>query len=668
MSASIVKNSDKILQSALEYRRQEFLDELPPNLPSAEKQRRWNAHIISLSSPSAVAQDANKAYPIPTGSTQTHPLPQSPVLAPDTKKRRLVYNGIFHPVSKLKTVQNSDISQNPPHLSINTHYTQPRPSNHDLKHEDGSSPFGKTGASVAPPILRHQSTHSRLEHCEESNQHVTLLPVSPRRGSSASQKRHVSVQEWAPAEYFVAASQTMSAGSSSMGHIYTPPSTAQQTSPFQSSSSHSSFGGVSLETSTNPTSVGMSRMDSLGGSSFQKTFEMMRVDSKTSPNTQHRYSMSSSLDPPQQLDFTPSQGVSSEVTDLTHDITQTGAQFADQNAVASAPAMQRRKSSNSRKLHPKQSTTPSMSRTSSSSAHPEIMRVPSEDGSYKEVFKISPSSSYVQPSSDKVMCLHEGCTSRPGGFKGEHEMRRHFDRDHRPQRKVYVCAPLADEPDFLAKSHCKQCLALKTYNEDYNAGEHLRRMHFNPKPKTQRGKIKPENKRGGKGGGTEPPMAILRKYMFTYLVNAAGDQISESEKVDPSSNVIIPITSFSSLPSTQEAQALFTASTSSVVPKLGPTEGSPAIETIFNTDLSLNSDALHPRLTVENQEVSNSWAIARGSNELEHLSFQISPFDPTSPDIDLNNDPIFYESTQSESQPPFADPPDFYFPIAPSSM
>ena len=120
-------------------------------------------------------------------------------------------------------------------------------------------------------------------------------------------------------------------------------------------------------------------------------------------------------------------------------------------------------------------------------------------------------------------------------------MQRHFDRAHKQTRQVYVCAPLANDPDFLSKTNCKHCQSQKPYNEDYNAGEHLRRMHFNPKQlKIRRGQLKPEERRGGKGGGTEPCMTTLRNYMVTFKVDMDGIRVSEPKRLNPESNLIMP--------------------------------------------------------------------------------------------------------------------------------
>jgi len=67
-------------------------------------------------------------------------------------------------------------------------------------------------------------------------------------------------------------------------------------------------------------------------------------------------------------------------------------------------------------------------------------------------------------------------------------------------------------------SRCKACQQQrKKYGAYYNAGAHLRRAHFVPKPKG-RGKTKPATtteveSRGGKGGGDWPPMEELKCWM-----------------------------------------------------------------------------------------------------------------------------------------------------------
>lgn len=137
-----------------------------------------------------------------------------------------------------------------------------------------------------------------------------------------------------------------------------------------------------------------------------------------------------------------------------------------------------------------------------------MIRISSADGTSKEVAAI-PKASIQRPPRQKTYCTM--CNDQPDGFHGEHELRRHIERVHAAVRKVWVCVDNSIKKDFLA--NCKACRNGKRYGANYNAAAHLRRTHFNPCPRGRGGRGKDSEKRGGKGGGTEPSMDFLKNWM-----------------------------------------------------------------------------------------------------------------------------------------------------------
>ena len=153
-----------------------------------------------------------------------------------------------------------------------------------------------------------------------------------------------------------------------------------------------------------------------------------------------------------------------------------------------------------------------------------MAQITSSDGSSKTVGVLI-KTPYVRPTHAKIMCMH--CNERPDGFRGAHELDRHIARAHAVVRKGYICVA----PDFDSKflDACKHCRNHKVYGAYYNAAAHLRRAHFHPRKRGRKGKN--EEKRGGIGGGDDPPMDFLKMHWIKEVeVPNLGDAKKASKK------------------------------------------------------------------------------------------------------------------------------------------
>jgi len=131
------------------------------------------------------------------------------------------------------------------------------------------------------------------------------------------------------------------------------------------------------------------------------------------------------------------------------------------------------------------------------------------------------SEAWVPPSRPKLPCPQCDYTAR-----GEHELRRHIDTKHTRARKMWICVDISPNQDFLKK--CKHCTNQKQYGAYYNAAAHLRRAHFNKKPRGKR-PTKDVDERGERAG-TWPSMEELKKWMKE--IEVSNEEFIPEEEVD----------------------------------------------------------------------------------------------------------------------------------------
>ena len=559
VNPSQLSQYDAQLQQIMSQTRRIFFAERR-HLSENERQRQWE--LVVNASPSKMQnQDDNVNTFAPTQPTSMQ--------STTAKRRRVVRYLISSWRSKLTAQQGNGTAQ-----ASQTIYRDPSPPDYgQVMCRKRSNASNLSSKPPLPTINTHtQNSSETLDNWLEAEPPFTAfqavqspraLPVPVGRRHSRPQPVTVPVKSFDPADYCnqlplqspANASNSFNSPRLLWSHTRNPSSACSSSPAYDCLMSP-------LDLSTNPTSAPMSRQTSKASNSFCKGMSDMRLatnmsrgPSSMSHNPNHpaftddtsnpTVQALSSFDAHQVLSHTGGAADNKKLLDAFLDagqglMTESDVKMERTSSAESYSSNMSRLSRRSREqvasaerksnLAAKGSPAPSkpvLIGAQYSQASSQAMSRTSSNGSQNPQIAI-PRVPYTRPTHDKIKC--DQCERKPEGYRGEHELRRHQKSAHGKKRKVWVCIDASDDQQFLAG--CEHCRSFKRYNAYYNAAAHLRRKHFNAKPKGEKkkkGKLLPEEKRGGKGGGTEPPMEVLKKWMHEFEEHADGEPVHPAD-------------------------------------------------------------------------------------------------------------------------------------------
>ncbi|BDD55395.1 hypothetical protein MAP00_000917 [Monascus purpureus] len=410
------------------------------------------------------------------------------------------------------------------------------------------SQMGNSPSSIHGSSYRHTAmARSKSQQTPVSKQAQQGMPLTTKRksyGPQRTQLRIDHVNEYSPSEYtqqclddppdltgtslpFLGPSPDLvSTGQGQLQFSLTDFGGLSTSSP--DGTLHPALAATAMSRSTTTDSlcggIGMMRFDSTGSNLDPSTSSFTFPASNFVPSVSQDISIPVPI-PSKQSDFpfpfsescppsfstyapptTPFQLPLSSATEMGHSMSSSSSSSSLSQQSRATRRTQEQIVQGTRPIAPK--VEGGVSTTSNVSDQHKMIRISSSNGTPKEVAAI-PKASIQRPPRPKTYCTM--CNDQPDGFHGEHELRRHIERVHSVVRKVWVCVDISPDKTFLA--NCKACRSQKRYGANYNAAAHLRRTHFNPCQRARGGRSKDSEKRGGKGGGNQPSMEVLKHWM-----------------------------------------------------------------------------------------------------------------------------------------------------------
>ncbi|KAL4942949.1 hypothetical protein BDV06DRAFT_154005 [Aspergillus oleicola] len=568
---SVTMADDDLFKRAISGYRDAFL-ERNSHLPEEERNQLWGQQLSQFIMPTTAVSPTSPAYRPVSGSSILGHDSSSEKSGKRTRQetpRTLPGSGLPPTKRRVTTPDPPDRVELKRDLSYASSPAAPETSwqlSRTMSQADTFSPSSGPGSAPQPPAM----VRSQSQQVPVSYQH-TPTSMAQYRHAPGHPRRLQNVNEFSPSEY-----TKQYLGDFEGQTNVSPNDLVFSTNPLQTGTPHQGslptqylhgqFGGenssAAAPAQSTMAAVEMSRSgttDSLCGN-----ISMMRFDSSgPSIDTDYSFAVPSStfpsstqpvniplshtvsptpqivhqnpfniVDPPISLPYSCSAPPATSMplasplaaADMEHTMSGDGDVLSNTQHSRATRRTQEQLVHSARPIAPK---TESHSVTPPKVAEHKMIRISSSDGTSKEVAAI-PKASIQRPPRQKTYC--HLCNDQPDGFHGEHELRRHIDRVHSVMRKVWVCVDISPDKKFLA--NCKACRNGKRYGANYNAAAHLRRTHFNPCQRGRGGRGKDSEKRGGKGGGTHPPMDILKHWMVQkeeFVVENAGSYPVEQD-------------------------------------------------------------------------------------------------------------------------------------------